>query len=120
MPPGLFNLMRNLGGAIGLAAINTWFNDRMDLHLQRLHEAVNPSNHAATELLAQLAARFHGSDAPQQALAALNAMVRLQAAVMSYADVFLMLTVLFRGPRRVRPSDEAAAGRGRRRYGTGH
>ena len=55
---GLFNLMRNLGGAIGLAAINTWFNDRMDLHLQRLHEAVNPSNHAATELLAQLATRF--------------------------------------------------------------
>ena len=59
--------MRNLGGAIGLAAINTWFNDRMDLHLQRLHEAVNPSNHAATELLAQFAKRFHGSDAPQQA-----------------------------------------------------
>ena len=41
---GLFNLMRNLGGAIGLAAINTWFNDRMDLHLQRLHEAINPSS----------------------------------------------------------------------------
>ncbi len=30
---GLFNLTRNLGGAIGLAAINTWFNDRLDLHL---------------------------------------------------------------------------------------
>ena len=43
---GLFNLMRNLGGAIGLAAINTWFNDRMDLHLQRLHEAVNCRQHS--------------------------------------------------------------------------
>ena len=114
---GLFNLMRNLGGAIGLAAINTWFNDRMDLHLQRLHEAVNPSNHAATEMLAQLAARFQGSDAQPQALAALNAMVRLQAAVMSYADVFLMLTVLFLalaafGLLMKRPP--AAAGAGRR------
>jgi DHA2 family multidrug resistance protein len=114
---GLFNLMRNLGGAIGLAAINTWFNDRMDLHLQRLHEAVNPSNHAATELLAQFAKRFHGSDAPQQALAALNAMVRLQAAVMSYADVFLMLTVLFLvlaafGLLMKRPQAAAAAGAG--------
>src|SRR5580698_5866113 len=79
---GLFNLMRNLGGAIGLAAINTWFDDRMDLHLQRLHEAVNPANFMANETLAQFAKRFHGSDAPQQALAALNAMVRLQAAVM--------------------------------------
>ena len=35
---GLFNLTRNLGGAVGLALINTVLNDRMDLHLQRLHE----------------------------------------------------------------------------------
>ncbi len=37
---GLFNLTRNLGGAVGLAMINTILNDRMDLHLQRLHESV--------------------------------------------------------------------------------
>ncbi len=92
---GLFNLMRNLGGAIGLAAINTWFNDRMDLHLQRLHEAVNTSSIPAAETLARLAERFPGSDAQTQALKQLMQMVRLQAAVMSYADVFLMLTVLF-------------------------
>ncbi len=92
---GLFNLMRNLGGAIGLAAINTWFNDRMDLHLTRLHEAVNPASVAANERLANLAARFQGSDANAQALAKLMSIVRLQAAVMSYADVFLLLTVLF-------------------------
>ena len=92
---GLFNLMRNLGGAIGLAAINTWFNDRMDLHLQRLHEAVSSSSIPATEMLSQLAARFQGSDARSQALAEMMRIVRLQAAVMSYADVFLLLTVLF-------------------------
>ena len=92
---GLFNLMRNLGGAIGLAAINTWFNDRMDLHLTRLHEAVNPTSVAANERLAEIASRFQGSDAHSQALAKMMALVRLQAAVMSYADVFLMLTVLF-------------------------
>jgi DHA2 family multidrug resistance protein len=28
---GLYNLMRNLGGAVGLAAINTFLNDRTDL-----------------------------------------------------------------------------------------
>ena len=94
---GLFNLMRNLGGAIGLAAINTWFNDRMDLHLTRLHEAVNSASIPATEMLSKLAARFHGSDAQSKALAELMSMVRLQAAVMSYADVFLMLTMLFIG-----------------------
>src|ERR1700753_1838485 len=79
---GLFNLMRNLGGAIGLAAINTWFNDRMDLHLQRLHEAVNRANFRANDTLANMASRFGGSDAQNQALARLTAMVRLQASVM--------------------------------------
>jgi len=92
---GLFNLMRNLGGAIGLAAINTWFNDRLDLHLQRLHEAVNAASGPANEMMAKLATRFGGSDAQLQALKALTATVRLQAEVMSYADVFLLLTVLF-------------------------
>jgi MFS transporter, DHA2 family, multidrug resistance protein len=92
---GLFNLMRNLGGAIGLAAINTWFNDRMDLHLQRLHDSVNSASIPATEMLSNLASRFQGSDAQSQALQALTSMVRMQAAVMSYADVFLLLTVIF-------------------------
>jgi DHA2 family multidrug resistance protein len=92
---GLFNLMRNLGGAIGLAAINTLLNDRMDLHLARLHEAVNGTNVAATETLSQLAARFQGSDAQLKALKQMMGMVRQQAAVMSFADVFLMLTILF-------------------------
>jgi MFS transporter, DHA2 family, multidrug resistance protein len=92
---GLFNLMRNLGGAIGLAAINTWFNDRMDLHLQRLHDSVNSASLPATEMLSNLASRFQGSDAQSQALQALNSIVRMQAAVMSYADVFLLLTAIF-------------------------
>jgi DHA2 family multidrug resistance protein len=92
---GLFNLMRNLGGAIGLAAINTWFNDRMDLHLQRLHDSVNSASIPATEMLSTLASRFQGSDAQSQALQALTSMVRMQAAVMSYADVFLLLTAIF-------------------------
>jgi DHA2 family multidrug resistance protein len=94
---GLFNLMRNLGGAIGLAVINTLFNHRMDLHLDRLHEAVNWASVPATERLAGLTARFQGSDAPAMALKALMKMVRLQAAVMSFADIFLMITVLFAG-----------------------
>jgi MFS transporter, DHA2 family, multidrug resistance protein len=92
---GLFNLMRNLGGAIGLAAINTVLNDRMDLHLARLHEAVNSARQPATETLAKLTAHFQGSDAHLMALKSMMGMVRKQAAVMSFADVFLILTVLF-------------------------
>ena len=38
---GLYNLMRNLGGAIGLAALNTVLIDRLQLHWARLGEAIN-------------------------------------------------------------------------------
>jgi DHA2 family multidrug resistance protein len=92
---GLFNLMRNLGGAIGLAVINTTLNDRLDLHLARLHEAVTWSRGAATETLARMAANFSGSDAQLMAVKQMMALVRQQATVMSFADVFLMLTILF-------------------------
>jgi DHA2 family multidrug resistance protein len=94
---GLFNLTRNLGGAIGLAALTTTLNDRMDLHLQRLHDSANWSRGPATEMLAHLTARFHdfGSSAPLMAIKEMSLMARQQATVMSFADVFLMMTVLF-------------------------
>jgi DHA2 family multidrug resistance protein len=94
---GLFNLTRNLGGAIGLAALNTIVNDRMDLHLARLHDAANWSRGPATEMLATLTARFQdfGSNASAMALKQMSVMARREATVMSFSDVFLLLTVLF-------------------------
>jgi DHA2 family multidrug resistance protein len=94
---GLFNLMRNLGGAIGLAALTTMLNDRMDLHLQRLHDSANWSRGPAVEMLATLTQRFHdfGSNAQLMAIKQMSLLVRQQATVMSFADVFLMMTVLF-------------------------
>ena len=94
---GLFNLMRNLGGAVGLAALNTVLDDRMDLHIARLHEAVGWSRGAAVETLANMTARFQsfGSDAPTMAIKQLTRFVHQQAAVMAFADVFLMMTVVF-------------------------
>ena len=94
---GLFNLTRNLGGAIGLALINTVLNNRMDLHLERLHEKVTWAGHAALERLDDLKESLGrlGSDAGDAALKALAATVRTQALVMSFADVFLILTAMF-------------------------
>ncbi len=94
---GLFNLTRNLGGAIGLALINTVLNDRMDLHLQRLHEAVTWTSATALEQLQQLTDSLQrlGSDAGDAALKAMTAKVHTQALVMSFADVFLILTMAF-------------------------
>jgi len=94
---GLYNLMRNLGGAVGLAALTTVLNDRTDLHLARLHEAITWSRQPALETLNNLAQRFSsfGSDAQAMALKQLNQIVHRQGVVMAFADVFLLLTFLF-------------------------
>src|SRR5262249_8138848 len=94
---GLFNLMRNLGGAVGLSVLNTALNDRAGRHLARLHESVNWARGPAVETLAQLTQRFQnfGADAQTMALKQLKQIVRQQGIVMAFADVFLMLAVLF-------------------------
>ena len=94
---GLYNLMRNLGGAVGLAALTTILNNRTDLHLSRLHEAVSWSRQPALEALNTLTERFasYGSDAQLMAIKQLNAIAHRQGVVMAFADVFLVLTLLF-------------------------
>jgi len=96
---GLFNLMRKLGGAVGLALINTVLNNRWDLHLVRLHESVSWGNDAAVERLETMTQAMGalGSDAASAALKTLSQQVRIQAEVMAFSDVFLVLTVLFVG-----------------------
>jgi DHA2 family multidrug resistance protein len=96
---GLYNLTRNLGGAIGLAVLTTVLNDRTDLHLARLHEAVTWSRPSAVEALNNLTVRFqsYGSDAQAMALKQLTLLTHQQAVVMSFADVFFLLTFLFVG-----------------------
>jgi MFS transporter, DHA2 family, multidrug resistance protein len=126
MPPaqmknasGLFNLMRNLGGAVGLALINTVLNNRWDLHLARLHEHVEWASAAAVERLDTITAGFAklGSDASAAALKQMAAIVRQQALVMAFSDVFYLLTFLFvalviAAPLMKRPKPGAGGGGG--------
>jgi len=94
---GLFNLTRNLGGAVGLALINTVIDKRMDLHLQRLRDSIVWGRNSAESTMNSLTAAFasRGSDAALAATKELALMVRRQAMVMALADSFLALTVLF-------------------------
>ena len=96
---GLFNLTRNLGGAVGLAAITTMLSDRSDLHYARIAETVTSANHAATDLLDQLARNFDASgiSGADAALSQLTGIVSQQAWVMAFADVSWILAVLFVG-----------------------
>lgn len=95
---GLFNLMRNLGGAFGLAGINTILSARSDFHISRLSEHVAWGSPVAEERLRVITAGLRpvlGSDAERGAIAQLLGMVRGQALVMSFAEVFWLLALLF-------------------------
>jgi MFS transporter, DHA2 family, multidrug resistance protein len=95
---GLFNLMRNLGGAVGLAVINEVLNDRTDLHISRLQERVNWGNATAVETLNNFTQRLQGmGDAAVMAMKQLSQIVHRQAVVMGYGDAFFMLTLFYIG-----------------------
>ena len=99
---GLFNLTRNLGGAVGLAGLTTILNDRTDLHLARLHERLTfASSRRSRPSSARPAAAKSRSDAKPCAQAA-HADTHTQGLVMAFADVFFLLMLLFgaRSPRR--------------------
>ena len=96
---GLYNLTRNLGGAVGLAVINTLLSDRSALHYQRLSDAINWTNIIALEQLNAMAANLaaRGVDGETGALAQMAARLHGQAAVMSFIDIFTLITALFGG-----------------------
>jgi DHA2 family multidrug resistance protein len=94
---GLFNLMRNLGGAIGIALCATILNDRTNLHFFRMAEHLNTANEAMNQALARLAAQAAGwaADPAVAALARLRALTYREAQTMAYSDAFLAVTACF-------------------------
>ncbi len=102
MSSALFNTMRNLGGAIGIACINTWINDRTNLHWHRLAEHLTTANPSAQSWLQHVGAQLSGSNADpsliqHRALAVLAGQVRAEAVTMAFADVFYLMAALFLG-----------------------
>ncbi|WP_460193242.1 DHA2 family efflux MFS transporter permease subunit [Thermosynechococcus sp. FA-CM-4201] len=97
---GFFNLTRQLGGSFGIAILGTLLDQRQTFHRDVLAANLTPYSLATNERLALLRNLFesHGSDpitAHQQALAALSQTLNLQAAVLSYADVFRFVGWVF-------------------------
>lgn len=94
---GLFNLMRNLGGAIGLALINTNLHDRQWFHYSHLSNAINETRAPVRDLLAQGSAYLSpelGAQGTAATVGYLHRLVLQQAAVMSFNDVMLMMSML--------------------------
>lgn len=97
---GLFNLMRNLGGAIGIAACATILNDRTNLHFLRLAEHLNVRNENLNIWLEQLQenAQAYGQnslDSSPYVLHQLWALTWREAQTLSYADAFLAIMLCF-------------------------
>ncbi len=96
----LFNLVRNLGGSIGISAVNTLQIRRAQMNTNVLGSHVNPYNPSATQMLSALHRMFmsKGADvvtAAHQAREMVYRMVEQQASMLAYNTVFLLLAGLF-------------------------
>jgi DHA2 family multidrug resistance protein len=96
----LFNLVRNLGGSIGISAVNTVQLRRAQANISILGSHVNPYSASARHMLSALHNIFisKGVDtvhAAQRADAAVFRMVEQQASMLAYNTVFRLLAGLF-------------------------
>ena len=98
----LFNLVRNLGGSIGIAAVSTIQTRREQTDINILGAHVNPHNPGAAAMMGALRHYFvaQGSDvvtAVRQAHAAMFGMVQQQASMIAYNTAFRILGIMFLG-----------------------
>jgi DHA2 family multidrug resistance protein len=96
----LFNLMRNIGGSVGIAVTGTMLSRHSQSTTAMLGANVTPYNPAAQTMLAQMKSAFiaAGADAvtaTNRAYAALFGVVQRQATMMSFVSIFQLLGVMF-------------------------
>jgi MFS transporter, DHA2 family, multidrug resistance protein len=92
----LFNMMRNIGGSIGIAGLSTLLSIRERFHSERVGESVTAYSGTIQERLQQSATYFmsKGSDpssAQVRAIGAVGGIVRREAFLLAYGDCFLVL-----------------------------
>lgn len=99
MGTGIFNLMRNIGGSVGIAAVTTLLARRTQFHQAQLVGNINPFNPEyqrwVNGVIAGLIAKGESNwDAQKEALGIAYAEVLRQATMMSFIDVFWLLGVV--------------------------
>ncbi len=97
---GLFNAMRNLGGAVGIAVVNTWLQNDTRLHAARFGEALGTDGAEAREtlsLLAQHLVQFSrdSAHALQVAQAELGRLLQMHSLTLAFDDSFRTMTWIF-------------------------
>ena len=95
----LFNMMRNLGGAIGIAALQTLLTKREQYHSNILTQSVSLFEDATRARIEQLTQYFinHGVidrvDAAHRAYIAIGKIIQKQAFILGFSDTFYLLGV---------------------------
>ncbi|MGO6738173.1 MDR family MFS transporter [Rhizobium ruizarguesonis] len=95
----LFNMMRNLGGAVGIASLQTFLSKREQFHSNILTNSVSVFEDATRDRIARLTGYFMSHGVSDQALASHKAVVaialkiRKQANIMAFSDTFFLLGV---------------------------
>jgi MFS transporter, DHA2 family, multidrug resistance protein len=95
-----YNVLRNLGGSVGIALATTYLAQRSQFHQHNLASHVTIWDPATQDRLAQWTSHFMGQGADsftaqRRALAMLYHDVVSQAQVLAYADDFWLLAILF-------------------------
>jgi DHA2 family multidrug resistance protein len=99
MATGIFNLMRNIGGSVGIAFVTTMLAKRAQFHQFRLTEHISQGNPNFTMLFKGLVGKLVAGgetywSAQKQVLAMTYGRLLRQAATMSFIDVFWLLGVV--------------------------
>jgi DHA2 family multidrug resistance protein len=96
----LFNLMRNIGGSIGIAATGTLLARRSQAYTSVIGSHVTSYTAETQSMMAQMKAAFMaaGADvvtAAQRAQAAMFGMVQRQATMVAFVSIFQLLAIVF-------------------------
>ncbi len=97
---GLFNVLRNLGGAVGIAALASFLSIRQQFHSNHIVESISAYNPLTVERLQGFRNYFSslGADpvlAQEQALRAIDAIARRESYVMAFNDCFYAMGAAF-------------------------
>lgn len=96
----IFNLMRNIGGSVGIAIMTTFLARRSQIHQSHLVANVTAGSSQFHRLFQGIRANFiaHGTDAvtaSRKSLAAIYGMVQEHAAMLAFVEAFWIMGVVF-------------------------
>jgi DHA2 family multidrug resistance protein len=97
---GLFNMMRNLGGAVGIAVSAAIINDQTNLHFLHIAARLTPANGAMERLVQSVAQRYGAlpgspQGGHQAAIEQLWHLAYREASTLAFADAFRAIMLAF-------------------------